>query len=70
MTKKPIFLIRTEGKTAEQIADEAWEALQRYRDAQQDAKQQQENDDEMDDTEVARREAIAAQQGMELPEEQ
>lgn len=28
--RRPIFMIDTEGKSPEQLADEAWEALQRY----------------------------------------
>ena len=35
MMKRPICMVSTEGKTAEQIADEAWEALQKYQEAQQ-----------------------------------
>jgi hypothetical protein len=30
MGRRPIFLISTENKSAEQLADEAWQALQAY----------------------------------------
>jgi hypothetical protein len=31
MGRRPIFLISTENKSAEQLADEAWQAIQEYR---------------------------------------
>jgi hypothetical protein len=43
MVKRPIFIGSTEGKSAEQIAQEAWEALQRYQAAQQEGEPEPED---------------------------
>jgi hypothetical protein len=50
VTKRPLFLIDCQGKTLQEIQAEAWEAIQRYRDAlQADATDYAtENDDEND----------------------